>query len=59
MTETKPDSERTTSNKPHYGSGPAQEMVRFFMKLKIIQKWNDQYFNGIQPMKDEDDEVEG
>ena len=59
MTETKPALPRNTDNKPHYGSGPAREMVRFFLKLKLLQEANERYFNGLPPRKDEDDEVEG
>jgi hypothetical protein len=56
--ETKPDPIRTKDDKPHYGSGPARDMVRFFLKLKLIQEANERYFCGLPPRKEEDDEVE-
>jgi hypothetical protein len=49
---------RNTDDKPHYGSGPARDMMKFFLKLKIMQEMNDRYFNGIPARKEEDDEVE-
>ena len=49
---------RNTNDKPHYGSGPARDMVRFFLKLKLLQEANDRYFNGMPAKKDKDDEVE-